>query len=92
MKRLLEGKATVNHQDKVKTSYALIVTCVGRSKAPPIPLLLLLYEVYGMANIEHSIKKLLNDDVILVLAHPVMESQLWKIHNKTHNACLEVNT
>ena len=44
-----------------------IVTCVGRSKAPPVPLLPLLYEAYGMANIKCSITKLLNDDIILAL-------------------------
>ena len=51
--------------------YIFIVTCVGRSKAPPIPLL---YEAYGMANIECVITKLSNDDIILALAHPVMAS------------------
>ena len=51
-----------------------IVTCVGRSKAPAAPLRPLLYEVCGMANIERSITKLLNDDIILALAHPVMAS------------------
>ena len=35
--------------------HCLIVTCVGRSKAPPVPLLPLLYEVCGMAHIERSI-------------------------------------
>ena len=56
------------------TIMTIIVTCVGRSKAPPVPLLPLLYEVCGMANIERSITKLLNDDVNLALAHPVMAS------------------
>ena len=50
-----------------------IVTCVGRTKTPPIPLLPLLYEVYCMANIECSIT-LLNDDVILALARSVIAS------------------
>ena len=56
--------------------YTFIVTCVGRSKALPVPLLPLLYEVCGMANIECSITKLLNDDVILALAHPVIASYM----------------
>ena len=34
----------------------------------------LLYEAYCMANIEHLITRLLNDDVILALAQPVMAS------------------
>ena len=72
------------------------MTCVGGSKAPPIPLLPILYERTVMANIERSIWKLLNDDVIPVLVHPV----LWhgngllalESHNKTHNVHLEFNT
>ena len=56
------------------------MTSVGRSKTLPLPLLPLLYKVY---NVECSITKLLNDDIILVLAHPVMASQLWESHKKT---------
>ena len=58
----------------VYTVYTFIVTCVGRSKAPPVALLPLLYEAFSMANIERPIAKLLNDDVILALEHPVMAS------------------
>ena len=58
------------------TVHVFIVTCVGRSKALAVPLLPLLYEVRGMANIKRSITKLLNDDVILTLAHPVMASYM----------------
>ena len=62
--------STISHNSLI----SFIVTCVGRSKAPPVPLLPLLHEVYGMANIERSITKLLNDDVILALTHPVIAS------------------
>ena len=54
--------------------HIFIVTCVGGSKAPSIPLLPILYEACGMANIERSIWPILNNDVILALAHPVMAS------------------
>ena len=69
------------------------MTCVGRSKAPPVPVLPLLYEAYSMANIARSITKLLNDDAILALAHPVMASYIAALEsNKTHNVRLAVNT
>jgi len=65
-------KFMVWHPEKNLCRYftQFIVTCVGRSKAPPIPLLPILHEACGMANTEHSIWPILNDDVILVLAHP----------------------
>ena len=68
-----------------------IVTCVGISKALPVSLLPLLYKACCMANIERS---LLNDDVILALAHPELVSYLWKSYNYAHAAYahLEVST
>ena len=69
------------------------MTCVGGSKAPPIPLLPILYERTVMANIERSIWLLMNDDVIPVLVHPVLwHSSSLDSHNKTHNVHLEFNT
>jgi len=58
----------------LKYIMGIFVTCMGGSKAPPVPLLPILYEACGMANIEHSIWPILNNDVILALAHPVMAS------------------
>jgi len=46
----------------------IIVSCMGRSKAPPVPLLPLCTKRYLKCWM------LLNDDVILALAHPVMAS------------------
>ena len=80
---MCEGTAEVSgvhHQHEGEVSVhtvhdvTFIVTCVGRSKALPVPLLPVLYEACGMTNMERSITKLLNDDAILAHAHPVMES------------------
>ena len=67
-----------------------IVTCVGRSRALPVPLLPLLYEACGVANIKCSITKLLNDDVILALGGQYMTYGNSGCCLETHKSRIEL--